>query len=296
MTVRLGDIELTRLQSVEVDEGRNLIEHRLPGSSGSVFQDLGRGAIGLHFEGILLGEDALGEIETLRSAHAEATPLQFSADIAAGSDLTDVIIEDFQVHQVPGHRFRYEFTLRVREWTEPPAPAGAATAAVDADVAADAATWNGEALAIGGALDDPGGLAGLLEGDGNLLSRIDLGELAKAVTGALGGLDAADFAHLLSAITGIDPDLVIDLVESLAEADSLGDLFEIMTGSGLELLEELTGIDLSGASDLVKAFLGGPEFIDKLDEVRKKAQALLDEVLAFDPLDEVAALEGGPAA
>ena len=145
------------------------------------------------------------------------------------------------------------------------------------------------------ALDDPGGLAGLIEGNGDLLSRIDLGELAQAVVGAIGGLDPADFAHLLSAITGVDPNLVINLVEALAEADSLGDLFEIMTGSGIELLEELTGIDLSEASDLVKAFLGGPEFIDKLDEVRRAAQALLDTVLAFDPLDELSSLQGGPA-
>lgn len=293
MAVRLGDIELTRLQVVEVDEGRNLVEHRLPGSAGSVFQDLGRGAIGLYLEGILLGEEALREIEALRTAHAEATPLGFSADVAVGTELTEVLIEDFQVHQVPGYQFRYHFSLRVREYTEPPEPAGAATAAVDAEVAADAATWNEEALALGGALDDPGGLAGLIAGDGSLLSRVNLGELAQAVVGAIGGLDPSDFAHLLSAVTGVDPDLVVGLVEALAEADSLEDLFNIMTGSGIELLEQLTGVDLSQASALVKAFLGGPEFIDKLDKVRKAAEALLAEVQAFDPLGAVGEL--GPA-
>jgi hypothetical protein len=170
-----------------------------------------------------------------------------------------------------------------------------ATAAVDTEVATDASLWNDEALSLGGALGDMGGLANLLEGNGNLLSRLDLGELAQAVTGAIGGLDPSDFAHLLSAISGIDPGTVISLVEALAEADSLGDLFEIMTGEGLELLEQLTGIDLSEASDLVKAFLGGPEFIDKLDEVRKAAQALLDDLLAFNPLEPLAQLGDPPA-
>jgi hypothetical protein len=295
MAVRLGDIELTRLQVVEVDEGRNLVEHRLPGGAGSVFQDLGRGAIGLHLEGILLGEVALREIEALRTAHADATPLGFSGDIAVGSELTEVLIEDFQVHQVPGYQFRYHFSLRVREYTEPPEPAGAASAAVDEEVAADAESWNQEALALGGALDEPGGLAGLISGDGNLLSRINLGELAQAVVGAIGGLDPSDFAHLVSAITGVDPELLNDLFTALAEADSLEDLFSIMTGAGLDVLEQLTGIDLSAASDLVKAFVGGPEFLDKLDKVRKAAEALLAEVQAFDPLGAVRGLGQAPS-
>lgn len=290
MTVRLGDIELTRLQGVEVDEGRNLIEHRVPGGSGSVFQDLGRGAVGLTMTGLLLGEQALREIETLREAHADATPMAFSGDIAVGSELTDVIIEEFCVEQVPGYAFRYEFVLRVREWTEPPPPAGAALASVDADVAADGAAWNDSALAIGGNLDDVGGLAGLLEGDGSLLSRIDIGELAQAVMGAIGGLDPSDFGHLLSALTGIDASKVIELVEALAEADSLADVFDVLAGSGLDLLEELTGLDLEGASALVQAFLGGPEFLDKLDEVRKAAAALLETVKSFDPLAQVETL------
>ncbi len=294
MTVRLGDIELVRLQTVEVAEGRNLVEHRLPGSTGSVFQDLGRGAIGLRMAGLLLGEEALRDIETLRAAHAEGTALSFSGDIAVGTELTDVVIEDFQVHQVPGHRFRYEFTLWVREWTEPPEPAGAAMAAVDLEVATDARAWNDQAVSLGGALGDPGALASVLGMDPALFARIDFDELVQAVTGAIGDLDAADFAHLLSALTGVDPDLVIDLVEALAEADSLEDLFQIMAGSNIELLEQLTDVDLGRASNLVKAFLGGPEFIDKLDKARRAAKALLDDLQGFAPFGELGELAGGP--
>jgi hypothetical protein len=294
MTVRLGDIELTRLQGVDVDEARNLVEHKVPGGSGSVFQDLGRGAVRLTLTGLLLGEAALREIETLRAAHADATPMSFAGDIAVGSELTDVIIEDFRVEQIPGHSFRYEFVLRVREWTEPPAPAGAALDSVNNEISADGASWTDSALSLGGALDNPGGLANLISGDGSLLSRINVGELAQAVMGAIGGLDPSDFAHLISAVTGVDPTKMMELVEALAEADSLADVFDIMAGSGLDLLEDLTGIDLSAASALVKGFLGGPEFLDKLEEVRKAAEELLETIKGFDPLGQLQALEPAP--
>jgi hypothetical protein len=294
MSVRLGDIELTRLQVVEVDEGRNLVEHRLPGGAGSVFQDLGRGAIGLNLAGLLLGEVALREIETLRAAHADATPLAFSADIAVGSELTDVVIEDFQVYQTPGHTFRYEFSLRVREWTEPPEPAGAAVDAVDAEVAADAEQWNEEAVALGGAMDDPGALAALIAGDPDFLSRVNLDELTQAVLGALGGLDAEDFGHLLAAISGVEPGMVADLLNALADADSLADVFDIIADSGFEFLKELTGVDLGDLLDSVQKFLGGLDFLDKLAKVRDAAKALADEVQGFDLFGELESLADAP--
>lgn len=290
MAVRLGDIELRRLQQVEVDEGRNLVEHRLPGASGSVFQDLGRGSVRLHLRGLLLGEPALDEIETLRTAYADGTPMQFSADVAIGSELTDVIIEDFEVEQIPGHAFRYEFRLRVREYSEPPEPAGAALASVDAEISADGLGRVQEGIDIGGALDNPGALAALISGNPDFLSRIDVGALSQAVLGALGGLDPTDFANLASALTGIDADKFVGLVEALAEADSLGDVIGILAGEGIDLLEEISGIDLSEASALVKAFVGGPEFINQLAEVTAAAQALLDTLLDFNPLADVEGL------
>lgn len=290
MTVRIGEIDLPLLQDVEVDEGRNLVEHRVPGSSGSVFQDLGRGAIRVRLVGLLLGDEARDHIETLRTAHAEAEPLQFSGDIAVGSELTDVIIEDFRVRQEPGHVSRYSFSLQIREWQDPPEQPGLALANVDDQIADDAAGWSDSAEAIGGALDDPGGLAALISGDGSLLARIDMSELAQAVIGALGGLDPSDFAHLLAAVTGVDPDLLTDFIEALADADSLGDVFDILLGSGIDLLSELTGIDLEGASALVQAFVGGPEFIDRLEEVRDAAAALLATIQDFDPLGDLEAL------
>lgn len=296
MSVRLGNIELTRLQVVGVDEGRKLVEHPLPGSAGSVFQDLGRGAIGLYLRAILLGEAALREIEILRAAHADATPLSFSADIAVGSELTDVIIEDFQIRQIAGHRHRYELSLSLREWIEPAPSAGAALAAVNAGILAEAETWSSQAVSLVAALDNPGSLADLLTRDPGLLSRMNPGDLLQVVLGNMGRLSAADFAHLLSAISDANPETVITLVSALAQADSLEDLFQIMAGSGIQLMEQLTGLDLSQASPLIIAFLGGPEFLDDLDKVKRSAKALLDALNDFDPLGELAELADGPGA
>ncbi|MCH9686074.1 MAG: hypothetical protein K0V04_31870 [Deltaproteobacteria bacterium] len=296
MTIQLGDITLTRLQAVEVEEPRNLVELRPPGASGSTFQDLGRSALRLWLTGVFLGEQSLRDIEVLRAAHADATPLSFSADIVVGTEITDVVLEHFEVHQVPGHDFRYEYRLRVSEWVAPPASPAADLAAVDDEVAGDADQWamQGEQLAAG--LTDPAAMAEALQSDPSLLARIDIGELAQAVLGSLGGLDASDFANLLGAVSNIDPQTALALIEALGEADSLGDLFEILTGEGINLLEELTGIDLSEASSLVQAFLGGIDFVDRAGDVVSSAQALLDSLLAFNPSAALEQLEQGAGA
>ncbi|MEX1364992.1 MAG: hypothetical protein AB1Z98_17825 [Nannocystaceae bacterium] len=293
MTIQIGDITLTRLQAVEVDEGRDFVELRMPGGTGSVFQDLGRGALRLVLRGVLLGEPALRDIEVLRAAHADATPLSFSGDIAVGSEITDVIIELLEIQQLPGHQFRYGYMLRVREWTEPPAPAGAGLAVVDEGVAAEADQWAASSEAIAAGLSDPGALADALDADPSLLARIDIAELSQAVLGALGGLDAGDFAHLLAAISGVDPQTVLDLVDALGEADSLGDLFELLTDEGINLLEELTGIDLSEASSIVQAFLGSMDYVDRVKAVGDAASALLADLRAFDPGATFATLQEG---
>lgn len=293
MTIQLGDIALTRLQAVAVDEDRNYVEFRVPGATGSVFQDLGRGALRLVLRGILLGEQALRDIETLRVAHADATPLSFSGDIAVGSELTDVIIELFEVHQISGHAFRYEYELRVREWTEPPSTAAAELAAVDEQVAADADAWTAQSAAIAAGLTDPGKLAEALGIDPSLLARIDMKELTQAVLGVLGGLDAKDFAHLLAGISGIDPSKLMELIESLDDADSLEDLFKIITDAGINLLDDFVDIDLGQIGGIAQAFFGSIDYVDRVREVVSTAQSLLADLRAFNPTGALAELQGG---
>lgn len=296
MTIQIGDITLTRLQLVEVDEPRQLVELRAPGATGSVFQDLGRGAVRLTLVGIFLGEPALRDIEVLRQAHADASPLPFSGDIAVGSEITDVVIEHFEVYQVPGHTFRYEYRLRVSEWTEPTPSARASVAVVDAQVAAEANRWNTQGQKITAGLTDPAELGKALQDDSSLLGRIDTSELTQAVLGAMGGLDAADFAHLLASVSSVDPQRAIELIEALGEADSLEELLQLVSDDGIDLLEQLTGVDLSQASSVVRAFLGGIDFIDKIRAVISAARSLLDALVEIDLSAALEQLgEGGTA-
>lgn len=283
MTIKLGSIALTRLQAVEVDEPRHLVELRAPRAHGSVFQDLGRGAVRLTLVGLFLGEQALRDIEVLREAHAKGKSLSFSGDVAVGSEITDVVIERFEVHQVPGHTFRYEYRLRVSEWTEPPRPAAVDIADVDAGITADADKWSQQSQQLAKGLTNPAALAGALGIDPGLLARVDAKELTQAVLGALGGLDGADFAHLLAAVTDIDPAKAIELLEGLAQADSLEELLTLVADDGIELLEDVTGLDLSQASAAVRAFVGGLDFIERAREVTAAAQELLAALRAFDP-------------
>ena len=134
MSVRVGKVELRAVQSLRSEEARALIEQRAPGQAGAVFQDLGRGPTTLHVEGLLLGEEALDAMEVLRSAQAKAEPLSFAADIATGTEITEVLVEDFRCTQTAGAVNRYLFTLRLREHVEPPSPLDAGVPAVEAGV------------------------------------------------------------------------------------------------------------------------------------------------------------------
>ena len=121
MAVRIARIDLSGVQAIVTDEGRRWVEQRIPGRAGSLFQELGRSAVRLQLEGLLWGEDALEALESLRSAHAEAKPVPFTADITAGMDFTDVLIDTLHVRQVAGYRDRYWYRLQVHEHVEEPA-------------------------------------------------------------------------------------------------------------------------------------------------------------------------------
>jgi hypothetical protein len=95
MSVRIGKIELTGVQDLHTEEARTLVEQRVPEQQGSVFQDLGREPVTILIDGLLFGEESLSALETLRQAHAKAEPQSFAADLVVGTDLTEVIIEDF---------------------------------------------------------------------------------------------------------------------------------------------------------------------------------------------------------
>src|SRR5262245_63026134 len=208
MPVRIGKIELVGLNKVYTEDTRSLVKQRGPGEAGGLFQDLGREPVTIVMEGILLGDDTQAALEELRSAHANAKPMSFAADAIAGADLTHVLIADLQVRQLAGHAERFAFFLRVREHTEPPEPAGAGAAQVDAAAKADAAAWQQGAVDAAAVKQDPASLMTKIDENPALVAHLDgdeLGALAGANADAMSG---KDFGNLLGTVGQMNPSAV----------------------------------------------------------------------------------------
>jgi hypothetical protein len=118
----LGDIELRAIQQIKTLERRALVEHRAPGMAGSVFQDLGRFATAVRLTGILFGENARTDLETLRQKFQAAEPLSFTADITTATTIVDVLIEDLRVVEVAGRPNTFFYQIILRESPPPPPP------------------------------------------------------------------------------------------------------------------------------------------------------------------------------
>ena len=190
MTIRIGKVELIGVQDVHTEEARNLVEQRVPDQQGSLFQDLGRDPVTIVLEGLLFGAKVLEDLEKLRAAQTKAEPVAFAADIAVGTELTEVIIEDVKVRQVAGYPDRYRFTIRVREHVEPPESPAKAQAAVNDAVAADADAWGGDSLGAAKALQDPASIPEVLAENPGALAQMSSAELTDPVAAKVDDLSA----------------------------------------------------------------------------------------------------------
>ncbi|QSQ23228.1 hypothetical protein JY651_50530 [Pyxidicoccus parkwayensis] len=282
MPVRIGKIELVGLTNIYTEDARNLVQQRVPGQSGSVFQDLGREPVTVVMEGILLGEDTQAALEELRQAQTKAQPMSFAADAIAGADLTEVIIADFQVKQLAGHQNRFSFYLKVREHQEPPQPANAGVAAVNDAVANDAASWAEGAVDAAGVLQNPDSLMSAVDKNPGLLGHLSAGELGDVVTKGQGKLSGKNFGSLLGALGKVNPQIIGDFIDVLKNGGNLGSFIEKLATEGINVLEELTGVDLGAALSIVKGLAGASDFLAKLRRVVDEAQALGMQIQDFD--------------
>ena len=292
MSVRIGKIELTGVQDLHTEEARTLVEQRVPEQQGSVFQDLGREPVTIVIDGLLFGTDALSSLETLRQAHAKAEPQSFAADLVVGTDLTEVVIEDFRVRQLAGYRDRFRFSLRLREHIEPPQASDAAMADVNAGVATDAAAWGDGSLAAAGVLQDPASLAAALSANPALLDSLDMDALGDAVANNLDSLDAGQLDGMLNSIAAADPSKAGGLFSALGKAGALGSMLAKYAQEGAAFLKQL---DPSKLSSLMKAFSGGLEFLNQLKKVADAASHLAGDIAQLQLPPEIERIvKGGP--
>jgi DNA circularisation protein N-terminus len=288
MTVRIGKIELKSVQDLHTQEARTLVEQRVPEQQGSVFQDLGREPVTVLLSGFLFGDDVLSTLESLRAAQTKAEPQAFSADIAVGTELTEVVIEEVRVRQVAGYRNRYRFFMRLKEHVEPPQPAAAATAPVNASVAGDADAWGSGTVAAAGVLQDPASLPGALADNPGLLNHLDMGELSSSIAGNMDTLSAGSLDGMVASLANADPSKADSLFGKLKDAGSLGSMIMKYVQEGVDFVKNLDPQKMIG---LVKAFAGALDFLKALAKVANAAGHVLDTIAHLELPKHVAILK-----
>lgn len=278
MTVRLGKIELKWVQALHVDDGRFTVEQHIVGQAGSIFQDVGRKPVTMKVEGFILGQEALSDMETIRAAHLKSEPMQFTADVTVGSEFTEVDITYFRVWQSAGHRDRYEYLIKLTEYTEPPAPVLAGLAHVNAGIEADSGQWAMDSALVATTLQNPSSLPGLLAESPSLAGRMDMGDLGLAITDGVADISGGDFGSILQSVGSLDASAAAELLGAVREGGSLGEIVGKMADEGLDFLEEITGIDLSEVAELVDNISGGMDILKQLKEIGGELAALAGEL------------------
>lgn len=115
------------VSNVAVSEGRNFIEHTMPGRKGSVFQDMGRPAITVTIEGNIaedgifvgiFGKNTTIMLEELHKFCDEGKPVDFLCDMPTLFGVSRVVIQGLEATEVKGRKHNYNYKLTLKEWTE----------------------------------------------------------------------------------------------------------------------------------------------------------------------------------
>ena len=194
----LGDISLQFTQRIEQSVNGGFIPVHIPGLAGQLMQKTERHSHNIDIQGVMFGESAKDDLETLQTAASEGEELTFSASITEALDIQNVVIHAFRVSEDAGRPGFYQYSLSLRE--SPPLPPPA------------------EVSGFGG-LDDFG--LGDLGFDTDILG--DLLDEAGAITDAID--QATQLLDQLGALTNLDGLNVGGLLEPFDSlADGVGDL------------------------------------------------------------------------
>jgi hypothetical protein len=107
--------ELRSILSISIKDKRNLVEQRIPGSSGNRLQDHGRQSAQISLEGEIYGEKSSKTIENMYLIYEAGAPLSFHSDLTAISDINKVVIENLQVTKSTGTAYHYQYKIDLKE-------------------------------------------------------------------------------------------------------------------------------------------------------------------------------------
>jgi hypothetical protein len=106
-------------------ESRRLAVLPVPGLSGDLHQDMGRGALAIEIVGSLATDETRDQfLKDVREKFLAGEPVDFVADIAKESELEQVLIEELRFEEVASDADMFRYRIVLREYTEPPEPPG----------------------------------------------------------------------------------------------------------------------------------------------------------------------------
>lgn len=121
----VGGWEPPSIERIAAVEARRLAVLPVPGLSGDLHQDLGRGALAVEIAGSMNGDEARDAfLKEVRTRFLAGDPVDFVADIVGESELEQVLIEELRVEEVAGSADAFRYAVVLREYTEPPEPPG----------------------------------------------------------------------------------------------------------------------------------------------------------------------------
>ncbi len=121
----LDSWEIPRIARIRSGESRRLAFLPVPGLTGDLSQDLGRGALVVEITGSLYGDEARDDfLKIVREKFLAAEPVDFIADIVNESRLEQVRIESLDFEENGDRPDECFYRIRLCEYTEPPEPPG----------------------------------------------------------------------------------------------------------------------------------------------------------------------------
>jgi hypothetical protein len=108
--------EIRSIYSLSVFGGRSIVELPIPGSTGNVFQDMGRSPLIIDFDGLLVGPDAMETLKSLKEKFELGKPLALSSNIGVIQEIDMVVIEKFSAHFDGGVNLGARYKIILKEF------------------------------------------------------------------------------------------------------------------------------------------------------------------------------------
>jgi hypothetical protein len=111
--------EIRNVSNIAVSARRSIVEHRIPGSAGSILQDMGKEPIRISFEGDFYGEKVKDSLQVLWTKFKDGKPVPFSSDISGITDVTQVMIEELELVDMSGSPNSFHYSMALCEYVPP---------------------------------------------------------------------------------------------------------------------------------------------------------------------------------